>query len=92
MPEESFQEKTEEATPKRRREAREKGNVAKSSDLNSALVLLAATLMLYFRGPSIVRQFSDMFHLVLGNASQVIWTPETAYGYFVVSLRYALSI
>ncbi|NLC38278.1 MAG: EscU/YscU/HrcU family type III secretion system export apparatus switch protein [Clostridia bacterium] len=32
------EEKTEEATPYRRREARKKGQVAKSTDLNGALV------------------------------------------------------
>ncbi|NLW24705.1 MAG: flagellar biosynthesis protein FlhB [Clostridia bacterium] len=35
-------EKTEKATPKRRQEARKKGQVLKSSEVNSALVLLAA--------------------------------------------------
>lgn len=52
MAEESFQEKTEQATPRRRQEARKQGNVAKSVDLNSVFVLLAGTLALYFaRGP-----------------------------------------
>ena len=44
MAEESFQEKTEEATPKRRDEARRKGQTAKSQELNSAVVLLAALI------------------------------------------------
>ena len=36
MAEESFQEKTEKATPKRREKAREKGQVARSTDLSAA--------------------------------------------------------
>ena len=36
--------KTEKATPKKREEARKKGQVAKSADLNGAVVLLAVVL------------------------------------------------
>ncbi len=43
-------EKTEPATPRRRREAREKGNVTKSQDLNAALALFFGMIMLYFFG------------------------------------------
>jgi flagellar biosynthesis protein FlhB len=39
--------RTEDATPKRRSEAREEGNVAKSHDLAGALMLLAITLALW---------------------------------------------
>jgi flagellar biosynthetic protein FlhB len=47
MPEGSFQERTEQATPKRREEARQKGHVAKSMEVNAAVVLLAGVLALY---------------------------------------------
>lgn len=40
-------EKTEAATPHRREEARQKGQVAKSSDLNAAVVVLAIIAVLY---------------------------------------------
>ena len=42
--------RTEPATPRRRQEAREQGQVAKSQDLNTALILLAACLALHFLG------------------------------------------
>ncbi len=45
MPE-SAQEKTEDATPRRRRDARRKGTVAKSNDLTSALVVFALLMVL----------------------------------------------
>lgn len=48
MPEESFQERTEQATPKRREEARKKGQVAKSRELASVSVLLAGTFTLFW--------------------------------------------
>src|SRR3954471_19630134 len=38
--------KTEKATPKKRDDARKKGQVAKSADLNGAIVLMAALLLL----------------------------------------------
>ncbi len=41
----STQERTEEATPRRKQEARKKGTVAKSTDLNGALGLLALALL-----------------------------------------------
>jgi len=41
LAEDSFQERTERATPKRRVEAREKGQVAKSQEVSSAFIILA---------------------------------------------------
>ena len=58
MPEESFQERTEQATPKRREEARQKGHVAKSVEINSAFVLLAGVLSLYAFSGSWLLQMS----------------------------------
>src|SRR5256885_14973669 len=46
--------KTEKATPKRLGEARKKGQVAKSQDLNSAVVLLASLAVLAGYGPHLV--------------------------------------
>ncbi len=44
--------KTEKATPKRRAEARKKGQVAKSQDLNGSVVLLAALMSMTTLGPA----------------------------------------
>lgn len=46
MPEESFQERTEQATPRRREEARDQGQVARSNELSSVAILLAGLLTL----------------------------------------------
>jgi flagellar biosynthesis protein FlhB len=46
MAEESLQEKTEQATPKRREDARRKGQVARSSELSSVAILTAGLLAL----------------------------------------------
>jgi len=51
--------KTEKPTPKRRREARKKGQVAKSTDLNGAVVLSAGLIGLLAVGPAIVSGIAD---------------------------------
>ncbi|NVM23036.1 MAG: flagellar biosynthesis protein FlhB [Desulfobacterales bacterium] len=50
MPGGDFQDKTEKATPRKRREAREKGQVAKSREVASVAVLLAGLSALYLFG------------------------------------------
>ncbi|MBN3545832.1 flagellar biosynthesis protein FlhB [Fictibacillus barbaricus] len=44
------QEKTEKATPKKRQESRKKGQVAKSADINAAIVLFVSVMFLAFMG------------------------------------------
>jgi len=48
MGDSSSQEKTEEATPKRLRDARKKGQVAKSRDLNTVVILISAFVIILF--------------------------------------------
>ncbi|MEA2341689.1 MAG: flagellar biosynthesis protein FlhB [Solirubrobacteraceae bacterium] len=52
-------EKTEKATPKKRAEARKKGQVARSADLNGAVVLLAGLFALGAAGPSAANRMGD---------------------------------
>lgn len=83
MPEDSAQERTEEATPRRRQEARKKGTVAKSIDLNSALLMVVLIIMM----PAIVSGFGRAFTTSLrmgfssipsdvsfGSIARYIWT------------------
>lgn len=58
MPEQSGQDKTESASAKRRSEAKEKGNVAKSADLNSVAVMFMGIIALKFMAPDIMDSFS----------------------------------
>lgn len=48
----ALEDRTEAATPRRRQEARQEGQVARSVELNSALVLLSSLLIIRFVGPS----------------------------------------
>ncbi|HET7656817.1 MAG TPA: EscU/YscU/HrcU family type III secretion system export apparatus switch protein, partial [Bacillales bacterium] len=54
-------EKTEKATPKKRQKAREKGQVAKSTDVSTALILLVVFLMLLFSGGPFVKDMMKIF-------------------------------
>lgn len=53
-------EKTEQPTPKRLRDIRQKGQVAKSQDVASALSVLAIALYLMVLGPDMLRALLDM--------------------------------
>jgi len=69
VPEQYAGEKTEPATPRRREEVRKKGQVAKSIDLNSALVLFASILSLYFLAPRLMKLLTDFTRAYLEDAA-----------------------
>jgi flagellar biosynthesis protein FlhB len=54
-------EKTEKATPKKRQDSRKKGQVAKSQDVNTAIVLLAVFLILLFAGKYFYTSLLNLF-------------------------------
>lgn len=58
-------EKTEKATPKRRREAREKGQVLQSKEINSALILLFVFLSINLFKKYWYTEFYKFYHQVL---------------------------
>ena len=60
MPEPTAGEKTLPASPKKIQDARDKGNVAKSSDLNSAATLFVSLLVLWIAGPAAIRQLASI--------------------------------
>jgi len=60
MAETSFQERTESATPRRREEAKRKGQVPRSQELTTAFVLLAAGGLLWGFGPGLADAFAAM--------------------------------
>jgi flagellar biosynthesis protein FlhB len=62
--------KTEKATPKKQEEARKKGQVAKSMDLNGAIVLLAALLALSAFAPKMYQRITQATREILAYVSQ----------------------
>ena len=86
MAEKPSGERTEEATPKRKQDARKQGTVARSSDLNGALVLLGVALMM----PNAASQFgSGMMQALRATTSSVpseINTASLARGAWLVAM------
>jgi len=68
------EEKTEEATPKRKEDSRRKGQVAKSVEINSAFVILAAFLALKVGGPYILSELEKYMRFMFSNFSTTDFT------------------
>jgi flagellar biosynthetic protein FlhB len=64
--------KTEKATPKRREEARKKGQVARSQDLNGALVLVGGLIGLSIWGPHMMEKLAESMRSTIA----LMGTPE----------------
>jgi flagellar biosynthesis protein FlhB len=69
------EERTEKATPKRREEARKRGDVAHSSDLSGALVLLAGVMTIALLGPHIAESVGNFMRAVIADTSH----PQSAF-------------
>jgi flagellar biosynthetic protein FlhB len=61
--------KTEAPTPRRRQQAREQGNVARSPDVNAALILLGVMVLLHSTGPRMVTILKALVHDMLSQDS-----------------------
>lgn len=75
MAEESFAERTEKATPKRREEARKKGQVARSREIPAVMVLLAGISILFFGGTYIFQRLSAFMVQSLGRVGTLSLNP-----------------
>ena len=64
------QEKTEDPTPRRRAEAREQGQIARSTDLNSAAMLLIGLVLLYLLGMKLLTAMRNTVELTLSGGFQ----------------------
>src|ERR1700689_3409971 len=61
------EDRTEKATPKHRKRAREKGQVARSPDLGGSVVVIAGLFAISLMGPTIVNAGASMFHLAFSD-------------------------
>ena len=67
--------KKHDATPYRRQKAREQGQIARSQDLGSALVLLCAVMILGWWGPTVLRTLADI--MVSSMTTTNYWTTSS---------------
>lgn len=79
MPADEYGEKTEEPTQHKRDESRRKGQVARSVDLSSALILLAALAALNFLAPRMFAQMAAMMMRMLGPVDGPAWELADAF-------------
>jgi len=61
--------KTEQATPKRKQEARERGQIARSVELNSAIILLTALVTIRYVGPYLLNSMGKLTVFTYENLS-----------------------
>ena len=54
--------KTEEATPRRRKKERDKGNISKSQDLNSAVTITTGCCLMIFLASKIIANTSELMY------------------------------
>jgi flagellar biosynthetic protein FlhB len=73
-------ERTEKATPKRRTEARKKGQVARSQEVNSTAVLLAAAGALAIAGPAMAANLRSLLTETMTRVAQPDITSQTIGG------------
>ena len=94
MAQETGQEKTHDATPRRKQQAREKGQVAQSRELNTLLMLFSSGVCAIFWGPHLVRDIANMFKQFLEVDRHAIFDPRAMPGLFseaAISMLFSLA-
>ena len=77
MAAEDFGDRTHEATPHRRQQAREEGQVVKSQDLASAGLLIGGLLIMWWFSGSLTNFFGELAREHLGGAAWLSLDPQT---------------
>ncbi|MDY6986481.1 MAG: flagellar biosynthesis protein FlhB [Thermodesulfobacteriota bacterium] len=83
--------KTEPATPKRREEARKKGQIAQSREISSALVLLGALSVLFFTGSHMFQGLSALMRSVFQDVA-TLSLEEHSLIFFVFQVLYHMLV
>ncbi len=91
MAEKPAGEKTESATPRRRSEARDEGNVARSMDLTSVAVLFAGIMTLYFSAGKLLDSLAGFMTATYIDIASISITPATLPGQFMFTFKYIAS-
>jgi flagellar biosynthetic protein FlhB len=92
MAEDQEQDRTEPATPFKLREARKRGQVAKSLEVNSLLVLMASLAVIYAMGEHFVTQQIRLSRALLCQAHKVDLNGATALNLFKLNHEWLLKI
>ena len=87
MAEQSAQEKTEEPTAKRLDEARNKGQVPRSRELTTVLVLIASALALLFMGQNIIASVAEVMNKSFSFTRKELFDPMAMIHHFFYSIE-----
>jgi len=90
MPENAGQERTEQATPKRKQEARKKGQVAQSKEISSVMILMVCMAFFYFGGSWMFWHLSEFITNIYQNINILRFNDVTAASAFAVDISYKL--
>ncbi|MBI5682712.1 MAG: EscU/YscU/HrcU family type III secretion system export apparatus switch protein, partial [Deltaproteobacteria bacterium] len=85
--------RTESATPRRRQEAREKGQVAKSTEVGSTVILISGLVVFYFFGWGMIQSIKDIMAESISRSGSTILTQETIGAIFkntIMDMSYVL--
>jgi flagellar biosynthesis protein FlhB len=88
----SSQERTEEATPKRREDARKKGQIARSRELNTMSMLLLGAVGLISMGPFMIARMEDLFRTGLSQQRDAVFDPWTMIDVFSISIMQGVAL
>ena len=88
MPENTGQERTEQATPKKREQARSKGQVANSREVASAMVLMTSLGLFYFAGSRMFWSLSEFITGIYQNIDSLRFASVADASAFSMDLLY----
>jgi len=94
MAQESFQDKTEQATPKKEEDARKKGQTAKSKEVSSIGILSAGVIYMYFNagqltqklGENLKETFTSIPQVASGDLGLAVYMSNTIQGFLIMIL------
>jgi len=87
MAEESAQEKTEQPTAKRLEEAREKGQVPRSRELTTVLVLIASAVALLFMGQNMIASLAEVMNKSFSFSRKELFDPMAMVHHFITTIE-----
>lgn len=92
MAEDQLQEKTEQATSKKREDARQKGQIPRSKEISTVSILLAFVAFFYFSGGWMVMKVAEIMRETLSSGLTMNLGEENIYILFVTRLQSFLLI
>ncbi len=78
-------ERTEDATQKRKEDARKKGNVPKSQEINSSAILLISVLFFFFVGRYMLENMMNYSRIIFENYDTVFVNPDNIQAYMEIA-------